>query len=173
MLVRNWVIASILIVLVFALHTMTLAAGIPDHLEISDLAIETAVGERYEFRVYQAATPADRSRGLMYVDKLGEKEGMIFDSGNNVMASIWMKNTAIPLDVLFLAADGRISSIESDMTPYSRKTVSSREPVRAVLEINGGLCGKLGIKSGDRVLHHYFNNMPSEEKPQATQEAGS
>ncbi|MGI9264782.1 MAG: DUF192 domain-containing protein [Gammaproteobacteria bacterium] len=164
MLARKWVIASILIVLIFALHTLTLASGIPDHLQMSDLAIETDAGDRYEFVVYQAETPADRSRGLMYVDNLDEKEGMIFDTGNNLMASIWMKNTPIPLDVLFLTASGHISSIEEDLVPYSRKTVHSREPVRAVLEINGGLCRKLDIKPGDQVLHHYFNNV-SEKDP--------
>jgi uncharacterized membrane protein (UPF0127 family) len=159
MLARQWVIASILVILVFVLHTMTLASGVPEHLNVSDLVIETASGQRYEFRVYEAVTPPDRSRGLMYVEELGEREGMIFISGANAVSSMWMKNTPIPLDILFLRADGRISSIAADMIPYSRRPVSSREPVGAVLEVYGGTCEKLGIKPGDTIHHPLLSKL--------------
>ena len=164
MVARQWLIASILVVLVFALHTLTLASGVPEHLNVSDLTIETSSGQSYEFRVYEAVTPPDRSRGLMYVEELGEKEGMIFVSGANAVSSMWMKNTPIPLDLLFLRADGAISSIAADMIPYSRKPVSSREPVFAVLEVNGGMCEKLGIKPGDRVFHSFLSNPRQSDK---------
>ena len=154
MVVRQWVFASILVVLVFALHTMTLASGVPGHLSVSELTIETESGQRHEFRVFEALTPPDRSRGLMYVEELGEREGMIFFSGASAVSSIWMKNTPIPLDVLFVRADGTVSSIAADMIPYSRRPVSSREPVLATVEIYGGTCKKLGIHPGDRVYHY-------------------
>lgn len=164
MLARQWGIASILVVLIFVLHTMTLASGVPEHLNVSDLTVETASGQRYEFRVYEAVTPPDRSRGLMYVEELGEREGMIFASDASTVSSMWMKNTPIPLDILFLRADGTVSSIAADMIPYSRRPVSSREPVLAVLEVYGGTCKKLGINPGDKVYHDFLPKHPQEQK---------
>ena len=163
MVERQWQIASMLVVLVFALHTMTLASGVPEHLSVSELTIETNSGQRYEFRVFEALTPPDRSRGLMYVEELGEREGMIFFSDTSVVSSIWMKNTPIPLDVLFVRADGTISSIAADMIPYSRRPVSSHEPVLAVLEVYGGTCKKLDSNPGDKVLHPLISKLQKGE----------
>jgi len=72
------------------------------------------------------------------------------------VASMWMKNTPLPLDMLFIRADGAISSIAGNTEPYSRSAISSQEPVRAVLELPGGTCDRLGIEAGDVVIHPMF-----------------
>ncbi len=168
---RRWLVALVLVALVCVLHTLTLAAGLLDHLQTSSLVIKTADGTRHDFRVYEAVTPQDRSRGLMYVEELDEDEGMIFYSGANMVSSIWMKNTPIYLDVLFVRADGTISGITPNMIPYSRKTVSSREPVRAVVEIGGGISERLGIRNGDKVLHHLLGNSTESEPDEQAQKS--
>ena len=141
---------------VCALHALTLASSLPDHLEVSTLIIETDDGDSHEFRVHEAVRPEDQRTGLMFVEELGEREGMLFDYGSKRYASMWMKNTPISLDMLFIRDDGTVSSIAREALPYSRRVVSSREPVRAVLELNGGTCDALGIDVGDRVIHRIF-----------------
>ena len=155
---RHWALPALLIFLtVGALHRMTLASDNPgaslDHLAVSALVIETAGGERHHFRVYEARTPEARRRGLMFVTDLALDEGMIFDSGGVEHAAMWMRNTPLPLDMLFVLPDGRIARIERETVPYSRKIIHSGVPVRAVVEINGGMAAELGIREGDRVIH--------------------
>ena len=132
------------------------AVGMPDHLPASDLVIATASGDRHPFRVRIASDPEDRRRGLMFVDELAEDEGMLFDNGVSQLASMWMKNTPLSLDMLFIRPDGAISSIIARTVPFSRRTIFSREPVLAVLELRGGTSERLGIAAGDRVVHPLF-----------------
>lgn len=87
----------------------------------------------------------------MFREKLGPTEGMIFPMSPPRYASFWMKNTLIPLDMIFIRADGTISSIEANTTPHSLAPVASLEPVGAVLEIAGGRAAELGIKAEDTV----------------------
>ena len=158
---RQWALPALLILLVVGLlHRMTLAAERPgaslDHLPVSELTIETATGERHRFRVYEARTPEARSRGLMFVTDLASDEGMLFDSGTVALSSMWMRNTPLSLDMLFILPDGRISRIERETVPYSRTLIHSGAPVRAVLELNGGMAAELAIRDGDRVIHPIF-----------------
>jgi uncharacterized membrane protein (UPF0127 family) len=132
------------------------ATRMPDHLPSDVLVVETASGERHAFRVRIASRLEDRRRGLMFVDMLDIDEGMLFDNGENRVASMWMKNTPLPLDMLFIRADGTISSIAEETVPFSRAPILSREPVIAVLEIRGGVSGQLGISAGDRAIHALF-----------------
>jgi len=123
----------------------------------SSLAIATAARE-IKFDVELALNDAQRARGLMFRDKLGPYEGMLFDFYQEAPVSFWMKNTLIPLDMVFIAGDGTIRHIHANAVPLSTETVPSRYPVRAVLEINGGSARLLGIKPGDKVKHPIFGN---------------
>ena len=108
-------------------------------------------GRSHRFTVEVAATPADQARGLMFRDKLAPDAGMIFPVDRPELASFWMKNTLIPLDLIFVRADGRIASIAANATPMSLAMISASEPVTAVLEIAGGRAAELGIRPGDTV----------------------
>lgn len=105
-----------------------------------------------------ASDNATRLRGLMYRKHLDADSGMLFDFQNDDFRSFWMKNTILPLDMLFIRADGTISSIVANTTPYSEKIISSEEPVRAVLEINAGRAAELGIKPGETIHSTLFAN---------------
>jgi uncharacterized membrane protein (UPF0127 family) len=107
--------------------------------------------QKHHFRVEIADEPHEQSRGLMYRQSLPEDGGMLFDFHQERPASFWMRNTYIPLDMLFIKADGTIESIAERTTPLSERSVPSKGAVRFVLEINGGLSQKLGIEAGDRV----------------------
>ena len=106
--------------------------------------------------VEMARTEQQRTTGLMYRKELPERQGMLFDFGADQMVYMWMKNTYIPLDMLFIRADGAIARIAAMTTPMSEATISSGEPVRAVLEIPGGAAKRLGIAVGDKVSTGLF-----------------
>lgn len=112
--------------------------------------------KQHDFKVEIADTQAERNRGLMFRDVLAPKNGMLFQFERQQVASIWMKNTSIFLDVLFVRADGRILKIEHSAKPYSLRSMTSEAPVAAVLELAGGQVNALGIKPGDRVKHSFF-----------------
>ena len=92
----------------------------------------------------------------MYRRKLAPDAGMLFDYKTPQRVSMWMKNTFIPLDMIFIAADGRIVNIAERTVPQSKTVISSQGKIRGVLEINGGTVARLGIKPGDRVRHPIF-----------------
>ena len=116
------------------------------------LAIVSATG-RHVFQVEIAAEPGERARGLMNRFELAPDAGMLFDFGEPQPVQMWMKNTYIPLDMVFVRADGVIHRVAANTVPLSLAVVSSGEPVRFVLELAGGTAAKLGIKRGDRVEH--------------------
>lgn len=134
-----------------------LAAGIafaqsqPASFDTVSLAVVTDAG-RHEFKVELALTPEQRSQGLMYRREMAADAGMLFDFDSRPgRASMWMKNTLIPLDMLFIKSGGEIESIAERTVPHSLEAVSSRGSVRYVLELNGGTVARLGIGPGDRV----------------------
>lgn len=122
----------------------------------SELWIETAAGARYRFDVELATTPEQQSQGLMHRTEMAADVGMLFLFEPERPVSFWMKNTLISLDMLFVAADGKIVNIGERTEPLSTASVPSDGPVRAVLEINGGLSGMLGIGPGDKIDHPAF-----------------
>ena len=109
------------------------------------------------FSVEVAASDADRQKGLMFRKELPEGRGMLFDFKQDQDVSMWMRNTLIPLDMLFINADGRIRRIAENTEPMSERTIPSGGPVRGVLEVIGGTAKKLGIAPGDRVAHPIFS----------------
>jgi uncharacterized membrane protein (UPF0127 family) len=121
-----------------------------------ELVISTSSGD-HRFKIELADTDNERRIGLMYRTSLPEDAGMLFDfgPGENIQ-SMWMKNTLIPLDMAFVAGDGRIVRIEANTTPRSLASISSGEPVLAVLEVNGGRFEALGVRPGDVVRHPLF-----------------
>jgi len=109
------------------------------------------------FSVEIADNDAERARGLMYRKEMPEGQGMLFDFHREQEVSFWMQNTYIPLDMVFIRADGRILRIAENTEPLSTKLIPSGGPVRAVLEVIGGTTRKLGIAPGDRVASPIFN----------------
>jgi uncharacterized membrane protein (UPF0127 family) len=126
-------------------------AGSSATLPRAELVIESAGGVRHGFEVEVAATSAARTRGLMYRSELAPDSGMLFVFENAGPVAMWMKNTFISLDMLFIANDGRIVRIAERTTPLSRKTIASGGAVRAVLELAGGSAARLAIRPGDLV----------------------
>ena len=114
------------------------------------LTVRSANGE-HRFTVEVAATPEQQARGLMYRRSLAGNRGMIFPYDPPQPVGFWMKNTLIPLDIIFIRADGRIARIAANTVPHSLEPVGSGEPVATVLEIRGGRAAELGINAGDLV----------------------
>jgi uncharacterized membrane protein (UPF0127 family) len=109
------------------------------------------------FAVEMATNDAERAQGLMDRKELPEGRGMLFDFEREQDVAFWMKNTYIPLDMIFIRANGRILRIAENTTPLSLQTVPSGGPVRGVLEVIGGTARKLGIAPGDQVAHPIFS----------------
>ncbi len=125
--------------------------------ERSPLVIESG-GKRLKFTVEIADTDERRALGLMYRTALAADAGMLFDFKRDEDVAMWMRNTRIPLDMLFIDRTGGIVNIAERAVPFSETTISSAAPVRAVLELNGGTAARLGLKPGDRVIHPIFGN---------------
>ena len=118
----------------------------------TDLTIRQANPARVRsFRVWVADTPQRSEQGLMFVSDLPESEGMVFPLEPPRVETMWMKNTYIELDMLFIGASGRVTKIIERAAPLSLATLSSEAPVTAVLELRGGSVAKLGLKVGDAV----------------------
>jgi uncharacterized membrane protein (UPF0127 family) len=120
------------------------------------LEIVTGSGVR-AFSVEVVANDAERQKGLMFRKELPEGTGMLFDFQVEALVSFWMKNTYVPLDMIFIRGDGTIASIAQNTEPMSERLIPSNAPVRAVLEVIAGTTRKLGIKPGDRVAHRIFS----------------
>lgn len=137
-----------------------LAQGLITDFERDELAIETASGETHVFQVEVARSTTEKAQGLMFRRDLADDAGMLFVYGAPQMVSMWMKNTLIPLDMVFIDGRGAITMIAERTTPQSLRTVTSDRPVRGVLELNGGSTARLAIRPGDRVVHPAFDGAP-------------
>ena len=122
----------------------------PAGLEIIPLEIRSGA-KVHRFQVEVARTPEEQAQGLMFRESLGPNRGMVFPFDPPRPASFWMKNTLIPLDMLFVRADGTIARIAANTVPHSLDPEGVREPVAAVLEIPGGRAAELGIDERARV----------------------
>lgn len=145
-----------------ALFALALLAAAPawaqpqTGLPTTEIVIQTATG-RHKFTVELATTPDQMARGLMYRREMAADRGMLFDYGRETPnVSMWMKDTFIPLDMLFVKADGSVLNIAERTVPHSLASVPAAGPVRAVIELNGGTASRLKIKPGDKVLHPMF-----------------
>ncbi|HBB54787.1 MAG TPA: DUF192 domain-containing protein [Hyphomonadaceae bacterium] len=128
--------------------------------EREPLTIVTADGQRHAFSIDLADTAQERQLGLMNVESIADDYGMLFDFGQTAPVSMWMKNTLLSLDMLFVGEDGTVKSIARRTKPLSTRTIPSGAPVKAVLEIRGGRASELGVKVGDRIEHPLFAAKP-------------
>ena len=135
---------------------LCLAPDVRAQSKLEPLAIVTSKG-KVTFSVEVMRTDEERARGLMNRAYLPADRGMLFDFKAPQIASMWMKNTLIPLDMVFIRKDGSIANIAENTEPHSLRTISSSEPVLGVLELNGGIAAKLGIAPGDKVEHPLFS----------------
>ena len=117
----------------------------------ADPVVIHAGGSAYKFEVEIVTTPETRAQGLMYRQSLAPNAGMLFIYPGEQPVSFWMKNTLIPLDMLFLKSDGSIARIAHNAVPHDETPIDSGAAVKAVLEVKGGTAQALGIKEGDRV----------------------
>lgn len=143
----------------FALPAFSMSWFAKEKFIFDQVKVEKQNGEALLFQVEVAHTPELRQQGLMYRTELGVDEGMLFIFDDVARREFWMKNTYLPLDIIFLDNIGVIHHIHHMATPQSEALITAEMPARAVLEINGGLSSKLGITIGDRVLHPVFNNI--------------
>ena len=154
---RTSVVAVLGLLTLFALLAYVAWPVPRPYLRRVPLTIET-VGGPVHLTVELASTAREQEQGLMYRQRLAADSGMLFDLHSDQRVALWMKNTLIPLDLIFIKSDGTISAIAANAKPLSLKPVRSRERVRAVLEISGGRSAELGLKPGNQVLSEIFGN---------------
>jgi uncharacterized membrane protein (UPF0127 family) len=143
---RLWLILPALLLMAACLRPAMAAAPLP----VETITIDTRNGP-HSFSVEIAADDESREHGLMFREKMAPDAGMLFDFRTPQMVSFWMENTIIPLDMLFVRADGTIARIKENATPYSREPIPAGEPVQLVIELNGGRAAALGIAEGAHV----------------------
>ena len=122
---------------------------------VDDLSLVTASGPHH-FTVDVMRTRDQLERGLMFRRDLAADHGMLFDFGASQPVSMWMKNTYLPLDMVFIAADGRVVSVKHDAEPLSEAIIPSGGDVLGVLEVKAGTAARIGLKPGDRVVDPLF-----------------
>lgn len=132
-------------------------AGEPQSLPASPLVIETASGS-HALEVEVALSPEEKRTGLMFRKSMPEDHGMLFFYQRPQLIGMWMKNTYIPLDMVFIYSDGRVASVFTGAVPMTLDGIESSDYVSAVLELNAGTVARLGIEEGDLVRHAIFGN---------------
>jgi uncharacterized membrane protein (UPF0127 family) len=146
-----------------ALNTMAKApeaTGPQPELPKEKLVIVGHGTPEHVFNVEMALSPDQQTTGEMFRTKIPEDGGMLFDWGSPRESQMWMRNTLVPLDMVFINADGTIRSIAENTTPRSLAVIDSRGPVRATLELATGTTAKLDIRVGDTVKQRIFGNAP-------------
>ena len=126
----------------------------PASVETLEIATQSGV---HSFSVEVVANDEERQQGLMFRKELPEGKGMLFDFATEQPVSFWMRNTYVPLDMIFIRANGRVFSIAENTEPLSERMIPSGGPVRGVLEVVAGTAKKFGIRPGDRVAHRIFS----------------
>jgi uncharacterized membrane protein (UPF0127 family) len=148
--------APFCLVLALSVVFYLFALGEPHAASVQPLEIVTKTGV-HVFSVEMATTEEEKQTGLMWRKELADGKGMLFDFSPEQQISMWMKNTYIPLDMIFIRADGRILRIAENTEPLSTKIISSGGIAKGVLEVIAGTAQKYGIQPGDRVAHPLFN----------------
>jgi uncharacterized membrane protein (UPF0127 family) len=141
--------------LVLAVLAWALPADALETFKTSELTIVTASGP-HKFTIELALTGPQKEQGLMFRHSLAPDAGMLFDFGAPINVTMWMKNTLIPLDMLFLDGGGRIVDVHERAVPQSLDMISAKGPSRYVIELNGGTAERLGIKPGDKAISPYI-----------------
>jgi uncharacterized membrane protein (UPF0127 family) len=152
-----WSVARVWLAAVLVVAGVAVAGGLARAASFQPLEIVTRNGVQV-FSVEIATTEQEKQTGLMYRKELADGKGMLFDFNPEQEVSMWMKNTYVSLDMIFIRADGRILRIAENTEPMSTKIISSQGPARAVLEVVAGTAQKYGIRPGDRVGHPLFGS---------------
>lgn len=134
------------------IYALSLGAGPAYAGGFTPLTVETKSGTQ-AFQVEVAADDAARAQGLMYRRHLDADKGMLFDFGSSQPVAMWMQNTYVPLDMVFILPDGTVHRVEKDTTPLSTRSIESGVDVRYVLELPAGTSERLGIARGSKVKH--------------------
>lgn len=121
------------------------------------LSLMTSAGEK-KIDIEIASTTTEQQRGLMFRTSLADTSGMLFPYDPPREITMWMQNTYIPLDMVFILADGTVHRIEVNTEPMSETVIPSRGKATAVLELAGGAAARLGLKPGDKVVHSLFKS---------------
>jgi hypothetical protein len=144
---------------IVAQFVLILATAAPARAaELETVTVITAKGTT-AFQAEIADSPEERQQGLMYRPHLPADRAMLFDFGEARRVAIWMKNTRIPLDIIFIAANGTVEGVRGGK-PFSEGILSVEAPVRGVLEVAGGTAARIGLAKGDRVKHRIFEAQP-------------
>ncbi len=149
------------VVLIFAALAGSGGTAAAIELPVEPLVIESA-GKAHHFQVEVARKPEERAVGLMFRKQLAPDKGMLFDFGRVAPVTMWMQNTFIALDMLFIDDGGTVVRIAARTEPLSQTHIPSGAPVRAVLELVAGSAARLGLAAGDRVRHALFGNAPDD-----------
>jgi hypothetical protein len=149
---RNWTRRSVLGAAAMVVWLAPGDARSGEGVRTGPLTIVTGT-QRHRFTVELARTVAERAQGLMFRERLAPDRGMLFLYERDRVITMWMKNTLIPLDMLFLDARGRVVAIHERAVPGSLRPISSGVRARAVLEVAGGTAARIGLRPGDRVIH--------------------
>jgi uncharacterized membrane protein (UPF0127 family) len=144
------------ILLIAMMSMMFFTAGYAADAKTEKLTVVSKDGTEHYFNVEIAATPVDREVGLMFRTSMDPDHGMLFEMEANATVEFWMKDTLIPLDMLFVASDGTIKTIHENAIPKDLTPLSSNVPVTGVIELNGGRASALGIAVGDKVVFPFF-----------------
>jgi uncharacterized protein len=149
--VRRWAALAFFILTAFSVMGGARAG------DLETLQLVTASGT-HDFQVEIAKDDATRERGLMYRRFMAADRGMLFEFDRDEPTAFWMKNTYIPLDMVFIARDGRVTNIVANAEPLSERVIPSGGPCVAVLELNGGAAAAIGLRVGDKVSHRFFKS---------------
>lgn len=143
-----------MVALLFAVLTFANATG-SFALEKKPLTIVTATGQ-HKITVEVAKNRQEQATGLMFRTEIGQDEGMLFLYPRDMEITMWMKNTYIPLDMIFVKSNGRVLRVEENTVPFSERIIASGGDARAVIEMKGGSAARLGIKPGDKIEYETF-----------------
>lgn len=149
---RTWALLYLAMLSACATAASSVVAGFPD----STLEIRTSAG-RHWFSIAIADTPDRQQRGLMFVPSMPADHGMLFPQRPPRIMTMWMKNTLLSLDMLFIDTAGRVTCVREHAVPQTEDIITCEKPVAAVLELLGGEVAKRGIKVGDLAVHSTFS----------------
>ena len=154
---RLYVLVVVVVVAIIAWYMKDKAFA--NEFAMDKLTVETTAGAKIPFNIEIADTPEKHAQGLMFRKSMAKDHGMLFMLNVNAITSFWMKNTFIPLDIIYIDQGGIIQTIRENAQPQSLEPLSSLVPVTGVLELNGGVARAMDIKPGAKVIHPYFNNV--------------
>jgi uncharacterized protein len=153
-----WPVSALQLWAAGAIVIATLGAAVPAWAQSATvpLTLVTQSG-KHVFQVEVMRTPDDLARGLMFRRTMAKDRGMLFDFGKTQPVAMWMRNTYLPLDMVFIDKKGIIANIAENTEPLSEENIVSVRPVLSVLEVNAGTARRIGLRAGDKVLHPLFN----------------